>query len=105
MLQLINSEASLLDVTNWKKTGPVFRGNSFVHGVGHCSFVKSPDETEYWVIYHSKKSTKPGWERNVRLQPFIWNKDGTPSFGEAIPIGTKINRPSGEIEIEKKLKR
>lgn len=96
MLQLINPEGNILDPANWKKTGPVFQGNSQVYGVGHCSFVKSPDDTEDWIIYHSKKSTKPGWERDVRMQPFQWNSDGTPDFGTAIPAGKLINLPSGE---------
>jgi GH43 family beta-xylosidase len=96
MLQLINPDGNLLDPANWKKTGPVFQGNSQVYGVGHCSFVKSPDNTEDWIIYHSKKGTSPGWNRDVRMQPFKWNSDGTPNFGEAIPAGKAINLPSGE---------
>jgi len=96
ILQLINPDGNLLDPANWKKSGAVFQGNSQVFGVGHCSFVKSPDNTEDWIIYHSKKSTTPGWERDVRMQPFKWNADGTPNFGEAIPAGKPINLPSGE---------
>jgi GH43 family beta-xylosidase len=96
MLQLINPDGSLLDPANWKKTGPVFQGNSLVLGVGHCSFVKSPDNTEDWIVYHSKKTTTPGWERDVRMQPFNWNADGTPNFGLAIPAGKEISLPSGE---------
>ncbi len=100
MLQLINPDGNLLDRTNWKKQGPVFTGNDKVFGVGHCSFVKSPDNTEDWIIYHSKKTTEPGWNRDVRMQPFTWNNDGTPDFGDAIPAGVAIERPSGELEIE-----
>jgi GH43 family beta-xylosidase len=96
MLQLINSKGNLLDPANWKKTGPVFQGNEAVHGVGHCSFVKSPDDKEDWIIYHTKKSTKPGWERDVRMQPFTWNSDGTPNFGQPVPAGQKLKLPSGE---------
>lgn len=101
MLQLNNPDGNLLDKNNWTKKGPVFQGNSTVYGVGHCSFVKSPDETEDWIIYHSKKTNEPGWDRNVRAQPFTWNADGTPNFGQAIPAGKEMDRPSGEIEIEK----
>lgn len=101
MLQLNNPDGDLLDPKNWTKKGPVFQGNAQVYGVGHCSFVKSPDNTEDWIIYHSKKTTEPGWDRNVRAQPFDWNADGTPNFGQAIPAGKVINRPSGEVEIEK----
>ena len=96
LLELINPEGDLLDPANWKKTGPVFQGNEQVFGVGHCSFVKSPDNSEDWIIYHSKKSTKPGWERDVRMQPFKWNVDGTPDFGIAIPAGKSLTLPSGE---------
>lgn len=97
ILQLKNTQADPLIKENWKKTGPVFQGNEKVFGVGHCSFVKSPDETEDWIIYHSKKSKNPGWERDVRMHPFQWNKDGTPDFGEAIPAGIQLKIPSGEI--------
>ena len=96
MLELVHPDGDLLDPANWKKTGPVFQGNDQVFGVGHCSFVKSPDNTEDWIIYHSKKTTKPGWERDVRMQPFKWKVDGTPDFGSAIPAGKPINVPSGE---------
>jgi GH43 family beta-xylosidase len=101
MLHLNNPDGDLLDPQNWTKKGPFFQGNEAVYGVGHCSFVKSPDNTEDWIIYHSKKTTAPGWDRNVRAQPFTWNADGTPNFGEAIPSGKEIDRPSGEFEIEK----
>lgn len=102
MLQLINPDGDLLDPANWTKIGPVFQGNSTVYGVGHVSFVKSPDNSEDWIIYHSKKTTDPGWNRDVRMQSFNWNNDGTPNFGEAIKAGSEINRPSGEVEIERK---
>ncbi|NEW81417.1 MAG: family 43 glycosylhydrolase [Mariniphaga sp.] len=98
MLQLINPDGNLLDPANWKKTGPVFTGNSQVYGVGHCSFVKSPDNTEDWIIYHSKKSANPGWQRDVRMQSFTWNTDGTPHFGTPVSAGEQLNIPSGETE-------
>jgi len=100
ILQLNYPDGDLLDSANWTKKGPVFYGNSTVYGVGHCSFVKSPDGTEDWIIYHSKKSASPGWERDVRMQPFGWNAEGTPEFGNPIPAGKEIDRPSGEVEIE-----
>lgn len=84
---------------SWEKSGPVFQGTIQVHGVGHCSFAKSPDRTEDWILYHSKKSTQPGWERNIRLQPFFWNKDGSPNFGDPVPAGVLLRVPSGEAQI------
>ncbi len=98
LLQLNNPDGNLLDPANWTKRGPVFQGNATVFGVGHCSFVKSPDQTEDWIIYHSKKETAPGWKRDVRMQQFLWNSDGTPNFGTPYPAGQRINAPSGESE-------
>lgn len=98
MLQLKNAKANPLIKENWIKSGPVFEGNEKVFGVGHCSFVKSPDGNEDWIVYHSKKTTNPGWERDVRMQPFTWKPDGTPDFGKAIPAGMTVKLPSGETK-------
>jgi GH43 family beta-xylosidase len=85
-----------LDPDNWHKTGPVFQGTDEVLGVGHASFTTSPDGTEDWIFYHSKKTTEPGWNRNIRLQKFEWKPDGSPYFGQPIPAGVPIPLPSGE---------
>ena len=98
MLQLKTTKVDPLVRENWIKTGPVFEGNEKVFGVGHCTFVKSPDGKEDWIVYHSKKSVNPGWERDVRMQPFAWKPDGTPDFGKAIPAGAPVKLTSGEIE-------
>ncbi len=98
MLQLKSADADPLNPESWIKTGPVFQGNPDVHGVGHCSFVQSPDDSENWIIYHSKKSVSPGWQRDIRMQPFDWNTDGTPNFGEPIRSGQEIPLPAGETE-------
>ncbi|SET66641.1 Beta-xylosidase, GH43 family [Draconibacterium orientale] len=100
MLQIKKPDADPLHPESWIKTGPIFEGNDSVYGVGHVSFVKSPDDSEDWIIYHSKKTTEPGWDRDVRMQPFYWNADGTPDFGEAVRAGKALKRPSGEVEIE-----
>jgi GH43 family beta-xylosidase len=81
---------------NWQKTGPVFQGNEKVHGVGHCSFAKSPDGTQDWILYHSKKTTDPGWDRDIRLQRFSWNADGSPDFGTPVSPGEPLDLPSGQ---------
>lgn len=82
--------------SNWTKTGPVFQGSEKVLGTGHASFTTSPDDTENWIIYHSKISAAPGWNRDIRLQQFFWDKAGNPLFGKPIPAGEKIKKPSGE---------
>jgi GH43 family beta-xylosidase len=85
-----------MDPASWVKSGPVFSGTTNVYGVGHASFTKSPDGTEDWIVYHSKISTTPGWERDIRIQKFGWNADGSPSFGTPIPAGQPVTVPSGE---------
>ena len=97
MLELIDPPGPLTDPSSWKKSGPVFSGP---FGTGHCSFVKSPDGKEDWIIYHSKKSTKEGWERDIRAQKFTWGLNGYPVFGNAVPAGEEIKRPSGETKLE-----
>lgn len=83
---------------NWKKKGSVFEGTEDVHGVGHASFTTSPDGTEHWIVYHTKVSPDPGWERVIHLQPFNWNNDGSPNFGDPVPAGVSISKPSGACE-------
>lgn len=90
----LKSGADAMKKESWIKSGPVFAGNKDVLGVGHASFTKSPDNKEWWIFYHSKIDTKPGWQRDLRLQQFFWDKNGNPVFGEPIPAGTKIKKPS-----------
>ena len=98
-LALTDSVLNPMKSENWEKSGPVFQGTKQVYGVGHCSFAKSPDGTESWILYHAKKSTKPGWERNIHLQPFFWNREGFPIFGDPIPAGVLLRVPSGEEQV------
>ncbi|MEC3880118.1 sulfatase-like hydrolase/transferase [Parapedobacter sp. 10938] len=95
-LRLTDPAASPLDPANWQKRGPVFQATPQVLGPGHASFTTSPDGTEWWIVYHAKKAAKPGWGRDIRMQPFSWAPDGNPRFGRPIPAGTRIAVPSGE---------
>ena len=53
-----------------------------MYGVGHASYVQSPDGKEYWIDYHSKTLREPGWkDRKVFMQKFDFNDDGDPVFG------------------------
>lgn len=104
-LRLIDSTKSPLHAENWVKNGPVFQGTDEVFGTGHASFTTSPDGKEWWILYHAKKSDKPGWQRDVRLQKFTWNNSGIPVFGKPVPAGVKMKRPSGEAEIMYKEKK
>ncbi|HET8657119.1 MAG TPA: glycoside hydrolase family 43 protein [Longimicrobiaceae bacterium] len=95
-LRLASPGANPLSAASWIKSGPVFTGTDQVYGVGHASFVTSPDGTENWIVYHSKVGTTPGWDRVIRAQPFGWKADGSPDFGTPVPSGVSVDAPSGE---------
>jgi GH43 family beta-xylosidase len=48
------------------------------------------------------KTPEEGWQRDVRLQSFRWDKKGYPVFGEPVAQGIRMKRPSGEYRLEKK---
>ena len=82
---------------SWKKHDkPVLRSGGGVFGPGHASFTRSPDGKEDWIVYHAARFSGAGWTRNVRAQPFTWNKDGTPSFGVPVSPDTPIALPGGD---------
>ncbi len=87
--------------SDWvKASSPVFSQNPAggAYGTGHNGFFKSPDGKEDWIIYHARSLPNAGDNngRNVRIQKFIWNTDGTPNFGVPAKIGQNIEAPSGE---------
>lgn len=93
----MDEHADPLNPASWKKLDqPVFEGADRVLGVGHASFVRSPDDTEDWIVFHTKISRKDGWERAVHIQKFTWNEDGFPDFGRPIAAGTPMQPPRGE---------
>ncbi len=110
---LVNDNGNVLDRASWQKyPNPVFTGTSSVISPGHNSFVKSPDGTEDWIVYHSKYVVRgqnlnvlPGVEvnntvdseRRTMAQRFTWTWDNLPDFGDPIPDGQLQDRPSGEV--------
>ena len=83
---LAHAGGDLLDSRNWTKFGPVFEKTDDVWGVGHCSFVKSPCQTQDWILYHSKSHQKHGWnDRDVHAKQFSWTLNGLPDFGSPLP--------------------
>lgn len=90
---------NVLDPQNWAKWAqPVFSRSEKVWGVGHCSFVHSPDGVEDWILFHAKTRKKSGWnDRNVHAQRFTWTEGGTPFFGEPIAAGARMAMPTGKF--------
>lgn len=86
---------------DWTKNPqPVFVKNPANHAFapGHCSFFKSPDGTQDWILYHANSNSGDGCsiKRNVRMQSFSWNSDGSPHFGSPVATGEPLHKPSGE---------
>jgi GH43 family beta-xylosidase len=95
-LRLASVTADPMNPANFTKSGPVFVGSGDAYGVGHASFTLSPDGTESWIVYHSKVSSSPGWDRAIRMQTFGWNADGSPNFGTPAQTTDKLHVPAGE---------
>jgi GH43 family beta-xylosidase len=79
-----------------KKSTPVFSQGNNVVGVGHASFTKSPDGLEDWIVYHAHNT--PGnftGIRDIHVQPFTWNADGSPNLGQPVANGTPVSEPGG----------
>ena len=86
-----------LDPSAWKKNkGSVFQSTKETFGVGHSCFVRSPNGSEWWHVFHAKESRARGWQRSLHIQPFKWSRDGRPLFGKPQPRNEPFPRPGGE---------
>ncbi len=82
---LVNETGDYLNPAAWKKVGPVFSRTPQVWGVGHASLVVQGESG--FIFYHAKMRRARGWrDRNIRAQPFAWNEQGLPSFGEPVSL-------------------
>ncbi len=97
----LKSGGNPLTLADWDKSPqPVFTkspaNNAFAPG--HNSFFKSADGKEDWIIYHANSNTNQGCadKRNIRMQKFTLNQDGSPKLGQPVATGLSIAKPSGE---------
>jgi GH43 family beta-xylosidase len=94
---LTNTDGNLLNPKSWIKTGPIFRQNGDVYGVGHPTFITSPDGTEHWMAYHAKRLSSDGWsDRSVRAQKFYIDSTGSLNLGVARSVTIPQPRPAGD---------
>ncbi|RZK27589.1 MAG: glycosyl hydrolase family 43, partial [Hymenobacter sp.] len=95
----MSSAADPLVASSWTKSPtPVFVQSAHAYGPGHNGFFKSKDGREDWLIYHANSQPGQGCGdlRNPRMQKFTWNADGSPNFGQPVPINVALPRPAGE---------
>ena len=90
----MRENADPMNPNSWNKHHqPVFTPTDNVFGIGHCSFTTSVDGREDWILFHSKKSRREGWDRSVHAQRFSWTENGLPDFGQPIAQSEKIATP------------
>jgi GH43 family beta-xylosidase len=92
----MRENADPMNPASWSKHArPVFNNTKEMFGIGHCSFTTSIDGSEDWIVYHSKKSRKEGWDRTVHAQRFSWTANGLPLFGAPLAPRKGVALPSG----------
>ena len=97
LASLTNVTGDYLNPKAWRKSPkPLFARTPNVFGPGGASYVKSPDGTEDWIIYHSARKSNSKWYRKINAQPFGWNADGSPNFGTPAHPDEALAVPSGE---------
>lgn len=71
------SDGNFLNASSWVKSStPLVSKASSAYGPGHCSFTKSYDDKEDWIVYHATAVSGSGWDnRTVRYQKVGWNGD------------------------------
>ena len=88
-----DADADLLDPGAWTKSErPVFTTSAAkgIFGTGHNAFTVDEDGNDL-LVFHARAYEKiigdplDNPDRHCRVQPFDWNADGTPDFGEPLP--------------------
>jgi len=63
---------------------------------GHASFVRSPDDSELWMVYHAVNDVDDlGRNRFARIQKIEWETNA-PKFPPALGLHRDLPVPSGE---------
>lgn len=94
-----------LNPDDWCKSDrPVFETSTenSTYSVGHCSFVPSPDGSDFYMIYHARRTDDSNASpREIRVKQFDWYTDGTPCFGEPPAADEPVEIPSGTAMIKR----
>ncbi|AZN43126.1 family 43 glycosylhydrolase [Paenibacillus albus] len=73
-----------------------FGSDGTVYVPGSNAFVKSLYGTEDYIVYHAKHFGDTGYNRELRMQKFMWDALGNPVFGHPLPASVSMQLPSGE---------
>jgi GH43 family beta-xylosidase len=92
-----STTADLLDPSSWTKIDhPLLATDpkAGVYSPGHNGFFTAPDGHP-WIIYHANDAPGQGCgpHRSPRIQPFTWDRNGTPIFGKPVPAGVPMAKP------------
>jgi GH43 family beta-xylosidase len=100
-LGMLRAEAGSdpLDAAAWRKSPtPVLKTTprNGVFGPGHNGFFSSRDGKEHWIIYHANPGPDMGCtqKRSPRMQPFQFDSNGVPVFGEPVSSSRRLHKPS-----------
>jgi GH43 family beta-xylosidase len=91
----VRDDVDIMDPSNWSKSQvPVFKTSvrNKVFGPGHNSFTVD-EKGRDMLVYHGRDYAEikgdPLFDpnRHTRVQPFGYDKDGVPQFGEPVANG------------------
>lgn len=93
---IYDGKGDILDKNSWTYEDNWFNHTDDVYGPARSSFVKSLDDSEDYMVYHSKvyKANDNGW-REVNIQKFTW-ENGRPVFGKPVSPFEFKPLPSGD---------
>jgi GH43 family beta-xylosidase len=94
LLELTGKDA--MDAKSWTKHDkPLLATGNGMVAPGHASVVKSPDDKEWWLVFHTAKRPGAGWDRQVNIRRLtIDSKTGAPVIDVADEKAILL--PSGE---------
>lgn len=102
-----DANSDLTHPASWKKRStPVLSQHkeNHVFGPGSLSFIPSPDQKEWYTLYHARKIPNDASgaisSQTPRLLKVEWDDDGIPRFATLDSIGTPLSLPSGITKIK-----